>query len=536
MNEKRRKNVENKSLVLNYSNTPKNPSSRVKIVKDLNVQSPRKISETLNNFHNFYPGPTLSPIPKTPRFSNFEDPKKISPEHNVVKSAGIKENISSFRSDENFLSKKFEVVESISSSNEFSDDEERYTYNSVVKAFLILNKDRSKAIAQNVEYEKLPPRPPSTQEIFNFVKDLPNQKKNSKKISKTLEKIYGSYPESISSRGSVKDSSNKKSPSVFQPNIDKSTRVEKEIMNFENKDHGEETFFARKSEMMESYSDDELQNIQEQTASEIAYRRLNPDDESAFREHLPPNTKIEENHDYLTGTTKTIYTSNDKKILTRIQNAFGAIAILNHETQEVVVKGKDKENGGSALGKDLTQVKDIFATLGAFAALKENGGVEVFGNPALGGKLPECIEKEKLKIRKMISNKFGFAALLYDGTVISWGDLMRKRPILDTDKEEKIKDIVATSQAFAAHTKKDSVYTWGNIAFGGDKNDDELKCIELIAGSTGAFAVKLKPGSLIRKSNGQGNVFIWGDEDSLQEAEDNLKQLDVKSNLLNLLN
>ena len=37
------------------------------------------------------------------------------------------------------------------------------------------------------------------------------------------------------------------------------------------------------------------------------------------------------------------------------------------------------------------EVKDIFATLGAFAALKENGGVEVLGNPALGGKLPECV-------------------------------------------------------------------------------------------------------------------------------------------------
>jgi len=140
-----------------------------------------------------------------------------------------------------------------------------------------------------------------------------------------------------------------------------------------------------------------------------------------------------------------------------------------------------------------------------------------------------------LKIKKLISNKFGFAALLYNGTVISWGDIMGKKPMSD-NKKEKIKDIVATSQAFAAHTENDSVYTWGNISFGGDKNDSELEFIELIVGSTGAFAAKIKSGYFINRSNEQGNILIWGDKDSLQEAEDNLKQLDVKSNLLNLLN
>jgi len=204
------------------------------------------------------------------------------------------------------------------------------------------------------------------------------------------------------------------------------------------------------------------------------------------------------------------------------------IAILNHKTHGVVVKG-DQYYGGSALGKDLTQVKEIHATLGAFAALKFNGNVELWGNGALGGTHPLMPElhktgKVKMNIKKLISNEFGFAAILADYSVLTWGHQSLKLPKHAITKE-KVKDIVATSKAFAAHTEYDSAYSWGPFDFGGDKNDDELRYIECIVGSVGAFAIKIKHGHFVRRSNEKGDIIIWGDGDSVSEAEENLKQL-----------
>merc|ERR1711959_853609 len=96
-------------------------------------------------------------------------------------------------------------------------------------------------------------------------------------------------------------------------------------------------------------------------------------------------------------------------------------------------------------------------------------------------------------------------------------------------ESDKVKNIVANSEAFAAHTVNGCVYCSGNPDFGGDKNDGELMFIENVVGSTSAFAAKrMNEYHFISKEQGQqiiGDIIIWGDRSSIEEAEENLIKL-----------
>merc|ERR1711964_948106 len=79
---------------------------------------------------------------------------------------------------------------------------------------------------------------------------------------------------------------------------------------------------------LDNLNDITLQNLEKQLQKEKNYRKLSPDDRNIF--HLDnPNCTFERSKDYVCLTRSIVYKTFGKIILTKIENKFGGIAILN---------------------------------------------------------------------------------------------------------------------------------------------------------------------------------------------------------------
>ena len=114
-------------------------------------------------------------------------------------------------------------------------------------------------------------------------------------------------------------------------------------------------------------------------------------------------------------------------------------------------------------------VVDIFANQGAFAALKEDGSLVVWGSDGFGGDAT-WLESElggvgsTSKVSKVFSTRMAFAALREDGRVITWGG-----STYDGGDSSAVSDqlsggitaMVATNSAFAALNADGGLVSWG---------------------------------------------------------------------------
>ena len=97
----------------------------------------------------------------------------------------------------------------------------------------------------------------------------------------------------------------------------------------------------------------------------------------------------------------------------------------------------------------------------------------------------------KSKIGSKVSSRFkqltwAFAAILADGSVVTWGD-----PDFGGDSSEVqdqlkiVQQVQGTFGAFAAILADGSVVTWGDPDFGGDSSEvqDQLKSVQQVQGT-----------------------------------------------------
>ena len=82
--------------------------------------------------------------------------------------------------------------------------------------------------------------------------------------------------------------------------------------------------------------------------------------------------------------------------------------------------------GGSGVPGDLKDVRAIYSTDFAFAALKEDGTVQAWGYPKYGGSMSDGsaytgLPADLKDVRAIYSTEYAFAALKEDGTVQAWG-------------------------------------------------------------------------------------------------------------------
>ena len=179
----------------------------------------------------------------------------------------------------------------------------------------------------------------------------------------------------------------------------------------------------------------------------------------------------------------------------------------------------------SSSGETLTNVKTIFSTDGAFAALKENNSVVTWGDNDGGGVstagstygIPTGATLDNVKT--IFSTEMAFAALKKNNSVVTWGkgryggDLGKvydSNTPLSTDYSgslsSDVKTIFSTERAFAALKQDGSVVTWGENSYGGDSTTGTtygipsgatLYNVKTIFSTEGAFAALKDDGSVV---------------------------------------
>ena len=113
-------------------------------------------------------------------------------------------------------------------------------------------------------------------------------------------------------------------------------------------------------------------------------------------------------------------------------------------------------------------VVDLAYTDLAFAALKEDGSVVVWGSDSRGGDISNLASTLSSGVKEIFSNAFGFVALKEDGSVVAWGqhDGHRDSPPGFHDVQEElrtgVKSIVPSIYGFAAIKEDGSTVTWGS--------------------------------------------------------------------------
>jgi alpha-tubulin suppressor-like RCC1 family protein len=162
------------------------------------------------------------------------------------------------------------------------------------------------------------------------------------------------------------------------------------------------------------------------------------------------------------------YAADTHKNLTDVKNIFttsDAYAALKNDG--TVVTGGFKLYGGDSSGVDLSNVKSIFSTSYAFAALKENGTVVTWGDPTYGGD-SSSVQAQLHNVKSIASTSVGFAALKEDGTVVTWGNQWEvASTVQDQLKNKNVKKIFSNSSAFVALTNDKQAIAWGNPHTGG---------------------------------------------------------------------
>jgi len=199
-----------------------------------------------------------------------------------------------------------------------------------------------------------------------------------------------------------------------------------------------------------------------------------------------------------------------------------AFAALRFDGRVVVwgdpASGEDLTSGGSALQSSLAAnsnnpVVHISSTESAFAALKKDGTVICWGNSAAGGALPTSVKTvlATKSVRRIYATKRAFAALSTDGSVVSWGskDHGGNSSEVATDLASGVTKIFATDSAFSALKNDGSVVSWGHPLYGGfQPTNVAIKLngdVVLVKANSRAFAALKKDATSADLS-----VVTWG--------------------------
>ena len=201
-----------------------------------------------------------------------------------------------------------------------------------------------------------------------------------------------------------------------------------------------------------------------------------------------------------------------------------------------VVTWGDADRGGRSfeVQAQLCHVQQIYGSDGAFAAVKDDGSVVTWGHQKHGSF--SChVEGQLRDVRYVSATSGAFAALLQNGSVVAWGDencggdsravqgQLQKVQFLAATLSSGRHCEIPSSAAFAAILGDGSVVTWGSAECGGDSSSvqHQLKNVQHIAATSGSFAALLQDGSVVT----WGDVFFSGDSDSLQDQLHDIHEL-----------
>ncbi|CAE7264695.1 unnamed protein product [Symbiodinium sp. KB8] len=205
------------------------------------------------------------------------------------------------------------------------------------------------------------------------------------------------------------------------------------------------------------------------------------------------------------------------RILAGSSSAFAGVL----SDDSLVVWGEEAP-GDTSFGRQMKNVQQVAATSEAFAALLWDGSVVTWGSRKCGGD-SSAVKEELRNVQHIIgtrcayedygddwANDGAFAAILADGSVVTWGSPACGGDSSSVQHQLKgVKHIATTARSFAALLQDGSVVTWGSHPLGGDSSavQAQLCHVQQIHGSAGAFAAIKDDGSVV--TWGSGNHGAW---------------------------
>ena len=215
------------------------------------------------------------------------------------------------------------------------------------------------------------------------------------------------------------------------------------------------------------------------------------------------------------------------------KNSFAALK----DDGSVVTWGFDKSGGRKAIYRDHARtrivdislflesgVTDIFSNNYAFAALKDDGSLVVWGNGNYGGDAT-WLESElgglgsTSRVSAVFSTRMAFAALRADGRVITWGKSSSEAGDSSSVSGELaggISTMVASNTAFAALNSSGGLVTWGYHDSHGDiylHDNPVTSGVSRIFANFSAFAALKTDGSVVSWGWGvDANTTIGAEE------------------------
>merc|ERR1711925_56786 len=81
-----------------------------------------------------------------------------------------------------------------------------------------------------------------------------------------------------------------------------------------------------------------------------------------------------------------------------------------------------------------------------------------------GGKIPELIQNQLINVKEIFSTQLAFAALLHDGSVFAWGGTLYGGKIpadIQTQLQQNVNMIFSNNFAFVALLKNHRFVAWG---------------------------------------------------------------------------
>ena len=137
-------------------------------------------------------------------------------------------------------------------------------------------------------------------------------------------------------------------------------------------------------------------------------------------------------------------------------------------------------------GQQVKNVQSIQASAHAFAAILGDGTVVTWGHTASGGD-STAVQDQLKNVRQIQASTYAFAAIVGDGSVVTWGEADGGGDSNAVQHQLKnVQQIQATrggfGGAFAAILGDGSVVTWGNVGAGGDSNAAQHQLKNVAAG------------------------------------------------------
>ncbi|OLP88832.1 Protein CfxQ [Symbiodinium microadriaticum] len=183
---------------------------------------------------------------------------------------------------------------------------------------------------------------------------------------------------------------------------------------------------------------------------------------------------------------------------------------------------KAKVQNGDSLTLHVNRVQ-VQSSDGAFAAILGDGSVVTWGEAECGAD-SSAVQTQLKNVQEIQASERAFAAILGDGSVVTWGDAAFGGDSRAVQGQlTNVQQIQASLRAFAAILGDRTVVTWGHADFGGDSSavQGQLNNVQQILACSFAFAARLGDGSVVT----WGDAAFGGDSRAVQVQLRNVQQI-----------